>query len=648
MANLPLAADLIGSTVTEAQFKANLKILIENVFSKDQGNDLTQDIANLRQYINSLVIDANSTAVASLLDDLFADLVAAGAGENGWLANLVLDNSGKSQQEVNDLIKSQVIRTSDYNLVNNSALDQSELLQSIANVAKAGSKILIIDSLSEVVYAAMNVDITGLTVEVSPTVSFIAPTTATNQYTFIALGTSGNLAPQTILKNAKLDAAGRMRGVFRAEYVNEPHAPDCSAINVPTGASPDGSGVSMKECIKPRVKGGFYHGGRQGVLFISCTNPEAEGVTTDYQGRDGILFYTDPTGTTTTDATATSCKATRYALNGEGGRAGIHFYGVRRAKAIAPTASGDNGQTFDDTAAVRFRDCEDYYTDGYDVSDALTGVLVNEIGDYAAAPHNIVVRGAIGVGNVKGIRKFGVNIATPNRICNIVGAVVSDSANVAGGAGIYTAANGSVTGCTVENTTNATGIYTAGKCAVTGNNLRNAGRSGTSVAQITAGGETIVSGNTFENADGSSALAIRVLGSGKSVVGANNYDAATTQQVLVDANATLKRGSALLKMQFAGVPANTGNFETGIQAIDTNNVVYARESSGWKRQTPRLIATTVGTTQTTIAHGLGYKPTEIGILVKSNANVWQSAEADTTNIYLTSSVAGASINVSCR
>ena len=571
------------------------------------------------------------------------------AMDKGWEASFVVTASGKNLQEVSDLIESQVIRTSNYGLINSPTADQSTSLQAIADLAKAGSKTLIIDSLSDAVYAVMNVDITGLTVEVSPTVSFIAPTTATNQYTFIALGASGNLAPQTILKNAKLDAVGRMRGVFKAEYVNEPHASDCSAINVPTGVSLDGSGISMKECIKPRVKGGFYHGGRNGVLFISCTNPVAEGVETDYQGRDGIIFYTDPAWTTTTDAVSINCKSTRFALNGEMGRAGIHFYGVRRAKAIAPASADDSGQVHDDTAAVRFRDCEDYYTDGYDVENIRTGVVVNEVGDYAGAPHNIIVRGAIGVGNVKNTRKYGVAAATPGRICNIIGATVTNSGQVLSGAGIYSAADGNISGCIVDGTTDAPGIYASGENTITGNTLKNAGRQTYDTAQIIVSGKAVLNGNTFKNTDGTSNLAIRGTGNAELTIGANNYDANISRQLLLNSTATLKRGSSLIKTQFAGLPSLvTGIFENGVQLVDTNGIVYIRESGAWKRQVPRSITATIETSQTTIAHGLGYKPTEINIQVKSNANVWQSAEADTTNIYLTSSVAGAIINVSCR
>ena len=541
-----------------------------------------------------------------------------------------------------------IIFSSKYSLKNDPSLDQSTLFQSIVNKAKSTSKKLVIDSPTSIVYAIMNIDITGLEVEVMPSVSFIAPTTATNQYTFVGAGSVGNLASTTVLKNAKLDAAGRMRGVFSASYVNEPLAYNCSAINIPTGVNPDGSGVVMIECYKPRVTKGYYHGGRQGVLFTSCTNPVAQDVKTEHQGRDGILFYTSPTGTTTNDAVSINCNATDFCINGEAGRAGIHFYGVRRAKAIAPTASNDNNQPHDDTAAVRFRDCEDYYTSGYDAENVRTGVLVNEVGDYVGAPHNIVVRGAIGAGNVKNTRKFGVNASTPSRLCNIIGAVVSNSGQLTSGAGIYSAANGSITGCSIDGTTETSGIYSAGKNTITGNVLKDTGKSGTSIAQITVGSESIIVGNSFENSDGASALAIRAIGVAKVTIGANSYDSNITQQFVIDATATMKRGGALLRTQFAGFPSTTGIFENGVQICDTNGVIYNRDGGAWKRQTEKTVTATIGTSQTTVAHGLGYTPTVVSILTKANANVWQSAVADATNVYLTSSVASTSVDINCR
>lgn len=107
MANLPAANDLIGN-VTEAQFKANLKLLIENVFSKQKGdaldknvNSLSKNLNALKQYIDSLVVEANEGAVANLLGDLLAELEATGAGENGWTDQLILTQSGQTQRELN-------------------------------------------------------------------------------------------------------------------------------------------------------------------------------------------------------------------------------------------------------------------------------------------------------------------------------------------------------------------------------------------------------------------------------------------------------------------------------------------------------------------------------------------------------------------
>ena len=50
-------------------------------------------------------------------------------------------------------------------------------------------------------------------------------------------------------------------------------------------------------------------------------------------------------------------------------------------------------------------------------------------------------------------------------------------------------------------------------------------------------------------------------------------------------------------------------------------------------------ATPVGTSSTTIAHGLGRTPIRVLALPYSDCRLWQSAPADATNIYLQASVA---------
>jgi len=53
-----------------------------------------------------------------------------------------------------------------------------------------------------------------------------------------------------------------------------------------------------------------------------------------------------------------------------------------------------------------------------------------------------------------------------------------------------------------------------------------------------------------------------------------------------------------------------------------------------------LASQAVGTSQTTIPHGLGRIPGVFLVTPRSNARCWQSAPSDATNLYLSASVAG--------
>lgn len=618
---------------------------------------VNNDVKSLNDYVNSLneetrvqffnMIEQQGISLTQL-DQYVNNLYTRIAGisvENNWLAEFVADSSGKTQQELNTSLAKSLVFTSNYNLLNSTTIDQSVLLQAAANEAKAKNATLIINAFSDATtYVVHNIDISGIKVEVQNGVTFLPPSTANTGYTFVAIGTQTNrIVKPTILKNAVLDGANKIQGIFKASYADMPQAISCKAINIPTGVNPDGSGVAFGECINPLVERGYYHGGRQGVLFVSCTRPIARNVKVEHQGRDGILFYTLPTGTTTTDALADNCISNDYCINGEGGRAGIHFYGVRRATAIAPQCSEDNDCTIDDTGAVRFRDCEDYFTNGYIVKKAITGVLVNEVGDYAGSPHNIVVRGNIGQGTVENIREYGVAIATPNRSCNVVGAVVKTiSSTKPSGAGIYHVGIGTVANCDVQDTLLA-GINVSGNVSVRGNVLKNTGKGFNSTPQLRLAGTSSASGNVFsdDRTSNQGTLAIRV-SSGNATIGENSYGTGITDFVQIDAAATLNRDSAPIRQKFSGVPVIAGTVQNGCRAVDNNGVYYTYLTSAWKRIDMRKVSGTIGTTQTTVAHGLGYTPTIVNISQKSNASVWQSAVADATNIYLTASV---SVNV---
>jgi hypothetical protein len=539
------------------------------------------------------------------------------------------------------------VSASDFLLVNSMTIDQTVKMQAAAARARERGVPLYINALAQVTYYAFNeVDVAGIEVICEQGVFLTAPTGATG-YAFKAVGTSGaRVTNPTRLTGAKHAGNGTQLGLFRASYANDVLVSNSYGAGYPMTSSADGAGLSLVECLRPKVEGGKYEGGRTGVLFISCTSPKAIGVTTNGQGRDGILFYTSPTGTTTTDAMSDGCTATNYNMNGDGGRAGIHFYGVRRATAVAPTVNGDSNQPYDDTGAVRFRDCEDFHTSGYKVSDCVTGVLVNSVGDYAAAPHNIVNRGSIGAGSVYNTRKFGVAVVGAAVSCPVTGANVSNNADVAGAAGIYHSGTGAITGCPVSDMT-CVGINAGGNNTVHGNTLVRAGHGGFARAAIFMGGKGQIGSNNIsdDRTTPVATLGIRINGNAVVTLGENHFGVGITDFVQLDAGTTLRRDSSPLRLKFSGQPAvPAGTIEDGCRAIDSSGITWAREASDWKRTVPRLLGNqTVGTTQTVIPHGLGSAPNTVTVLPLGNAQVWQTAAPDATNIYL-----AASASIACR
>lgn len=491
----------------------------------------------------------------------------------------------------------------DFGAVSGSS-NQSVIFQKAADAAKATTgKLLINGRGTATTYAFTNVDISGLDVIVEPNVSIVAYSGASG-YSFVVVGTSGaRVTSKTRLYNANLDGGGIMSGVFSARYADYAEAHDCSAVNIPTGVSPDGAGVTFYECIYPKVVHGFYSGGRTGALFTSCTKPIADGVVTDNQGRDGILFYTSPTGTTTTDALAINCKTTKFCINGEAGRGGVQFYGVRRAKALGCTSSDDSSQTFDDTAAIRFRDCEDFFADSYNASQCRTGVLVNNVGDYASAPHNIVVRGAIAGGNVDSTTKYGIAVAAIGVVCPVTGAKVSNVAGGTGAAGIYHAGSGDISGSLSDMP--CSGVISSGTGTKIAVNCTRVGTGGTSVAAVSVSGHAVIGNCTFSDNRGTptATLAIRVNSGGIATLGANHYGVGITDFVQADTGSTIKRGSAPIRQKFAGTPSTGGTPEAGTQAMDTNGVMYTRIISSWYT-TPFYVGKNITTSRPALASGL--------------------------------------------
>ena len=89
MTYLPTPDQLIGNSVSEAKFKDSLKRTIEF-------------IAELKPYIDSLVINANEDALNNILKDAIDAAAAAGAGSNGWTDLLIKTEDGSTQRDINE------------------------------------------------------------------------------------------------------------------------------------------------------------------------------------------------------------------------------------------------------------------------------------------------------------------------------------------------------------------------------------------------------------------------------------------------------------------------------------------------------------------------------------------------------------------
>lgn len=464
--------------------------------------------------------------------------------------------------------------------------NQSTLAQKAADRAKALGARLHFGALSgSTTYTFANVDIAGLTVTFDPDVTISPPAANSTQWCFVAVGTAGGrITKPTKLIGPRTVGHSTAKGLCKFEYCNEPYVGDV----ISTGYSTSGVAniiVWMLECLNPVVDGGNIVGAEKGVSFESCTNPVCHNLTGSSFYNDGIIFYTNPSGTLTTNAKSTGNVISGFAISNLGGRGGIHFYGCDGAVSVGDTVSNDSSQTQDDTGGIRFRDCRDFSAVGYDVTQCRSSVLVNHVNDYLAITQSF---GAIGPGSINNFRKFGVIIASATSItCSVSGAKISngpDIASVPNSAGISHGGIGSVSGCSLQDM-RCRGVTISGKVSVSGNNFLRAGKGASSVPSVLIDGDAVVSGNYFSDDAGSpiATMAIRVPSGGSAVIGPNNFGVGITDFNELSSGSTLK-GDSIVRYKFGGAPVFTGvTIATSGLKIATNSsgVPYAYYSGAW-------------------------------------------------------------------
>ena len=108
--------------------------------------------------------------------------------------------------------------------------------------------------------------------------------------------------------------------------------------------------------------------------------------------------------------------------------------------------------------------------------------------------------------------------------------------------------------------------------------------------------------------------------------------------------------------QLRALVQNVGTHNPRVRIIDGSNgqcalvedtstgraVVQATPWGGAESVTPSVALTaTVGTSETTIPHGLNYTPAILGIVPRGDARIWQSTIPDAANVYLTASSSAA-------
>lgn len=189
-------------------------------------------------------------------------------------------------------------------------------------------------------------------------------------------------------------------------------------------------------------------------------------------------------------------------------------------------------------------------------------------------------------------------------------------------------------------TNNATGINVAGsgKCRIIGNRVKTGQGAALqlSTPNNVAQSNELVNGNSANtgplNITGASALRNKVT---------NNILQSTSARQAV---------SIISSADYNLVQQNTidgGVYTTG---GGSNNCTEPNHTASLvKLVTLKALGTqTVGTSQATIAHGLGYAPTVVQITMTGAGTIWKSSASDATNIYLTADDAGRTAEVFVR
>ena len=402
-------------------------------------------------------------------------------------------------------------------------------------------------------------------------------------FAFVSTGTSGTHKNRIRIENGRIDGSNTLLGLLSATYTDDIKLIRCRADNLGATNVLQGQLAGFTNCSDILIDNGYCKTACYGVSFTSCTNVLVQGGVYKSLAKDGVLFYNN----------TTSCKAVGVHVDGynslnENGRAGVHFYGGSNGLATGCTVSNCLGSTTD-TGAIRFRDFFGFSCTANIINSASVGILTNHIGDFTATAET----GSISSNYINTCVNEGISIASTGR-CVVSNNVIRNTTKD----GIFVGVNSHncvVSANTISETVNTTAraiIVGSNNTTVIGNNcLIDSALGASNIPQIGYSGTGgIIDSNVFSTASNAN-LAIRIYSGGSARIGQSNA------------------------------------YGTGI----TTELVNNGTEIGY-------FATTIGTSNTVIAHGLNYIPNNISITPFADARVWISSATTSTNINLTASV----------
>jgi parallel beta-helix repeat protein len=526
-----------------------------------------------------------------------------------------------------------IITPQEYGAKADGVTDDSAAIQTAANAAAGGALHFPVGT-----YLCANIDLpSDIEVTAHPRARLLAPAgLAAASFFFKVAGTATTRKNRVRVRGFRqADANSSAAGLANFTFVDGAEVEDCSVTGLPTDALNHAYLAYFADCDNPQAVNCASTGGYYGVSFTRCINPKVTRGNYRNVQRDGVIFL-DSSG----QATADRVRVDGYALAGEGGRAGIHFYGGHEGVAIGNTIRNAGATATNDTGGIRFRDYGDFTAVGNVIVAPPVGILVNKVGDFA-----VTVAGTIAGNFVRSPRFHGINVGAGD--VTVTGNRVRDVTDVAyTGIFMAAAARGSISGNTVSDCADVGISVGASNVSVEGNTTLRCGRGGFSTPHIGISGTNCsVVGNAMSD-DRTTAvgtLAIRIFSGGSAIVGENAFGTGITDFVTV--SGTYLRQSVPWRNKFANTPT-AGTFEVGCLTLDSGGALFRCITGGapgtWKRLDPKNLSATIGTVSTTVAHGLGYTPTQLWATPQANAVVWRSALSDATNVYL-----AASVSVAC-